>query len=183
METHKLSGKYAIAGLGMVVGVPEKELEKRQAEVPGHPMLAHAIPSPVLDLSAKDLEAEAARRAIEDAGLTNKDIDGAVHVHGGPRSGRGVVEHMDAFPRMLGLPVNFYYHCGRGGGWSTIGIVTALSFLELGLAKYVVIAGSREDWTRSHRRDVRDQGVRGQVNLASRRRHVGSDFWPDRRGA
>lgn len=167
METHALSGKYAIAGLGMVVGVPEKELEKRQAEVPGHPMLEHAIPSPVLDLSAKDLEAEAARRAIEDAGLINKDIDGAVHVHGGPRSGRGVVEHMDAFPRMLGLPVNFYYHCGRGGGWSTIGIITALSFLELGLAKYVVIAGSREDWTRSHRKDVRDQGVRGQVNPAT----------------
>ena len=119
METHALSGKYAIAGLGMVVGVPEKELEKRQAEVPGHPMLEHAIPSPVLDLSAKDLEAEAARRAIEDAGLINRDIDGAVHVHGGPRSGRGVIEHMDAFPRMLGLPVNFYYHCGRGGGWST----------------------------------------------------------------
>ena len=151
METHHLSGKYAIAGLGMVVGVPDKELEKRKAEVPGHPMLEHAIPSPVLELSAKDLEAEAARRAIEDAGLINKDIDGAVHVHGGPRSGRGVIEHMDAFPRMLGLPVNFYYHCGRGGGWGTIGIITALSFLELGLAKYVVIAGSREDWTQSHR--------------------------------
>ena len=57
METHRLSGKYAIAWLGMVVGVPEKALAQRKAELPGHPMLEHAIPSPVLDLSAKDLEA------------------------------------------------------------------------------------------------------------------------------
>ena len=56
--------------------------------MPGHPMLEHAIPSPVLELSAKDLEAEAARRAIEDAGLINKDIDGAVHVHGGRKRPR-----------------------------------------------------------------------------------------------
>jgi acetyl-CoA acetyltransferase len=163
----RLSGKYAIAGLGMVMGVPEKELAKRKAELPNHPMLEHAISSPLVGLSARELEAEAARRAIEDAGLENKDIDGAVHVHGGPRSGRGLVEQMDAFPRMLGLPVNFYYVTGRGGGWGTIGIITATSFLEWGLAKYVVIAGSKDDWTRSHRKDLRDQGYRGQVQPAT----------------
>ena len=108
-------------------------------------MLANAVRSPLGDLSAKDLEAEAARRAIEDAGLTTQDIDGAVHVHGGPRSGGGTTTHLDAFPRMLGRPVNFYYLVGRGGAWGTIGIASALSILELGLANYVVIAGSTED--------------------------------------
>ncbi len=149
-NSHRLSGKYAIAGLGMVIGVPDKELEQRRAALPHHPMLANAVGSPLGDLVAKDLEAEAARRAIEDAGLTVQDIDGAVHVHGGPRSGGGTTTHLDAFPRMLGCPVNFYYLVGRGGAWGTMGIVSALSFLELGLAKYVVIAGSTEDWTRSH---------------------------------
>jgi acetyl-CoA acetyltransferase len=164
METnHRLSGKYAIAGLGMVIGVPEKELEERQATLPDHPMLANAVASPLVDLVAKDLEAEAARRAIEDAGLTVQDIDGAVHVHGGPRSGGGTTTHLDAFPRMLGCPVNFYYLVGRGGAWGTMGIVSALSFLELGLAKYVVIAGSTEDWTRSHSSDFRGQGNRGHI--------------------
>lgn len=162
-----LSGKYAIVGLGMTIGLPKQELEKRRAALPDHPMLAHAVPSPLEGLTSKNLEAEAARRAIEDAGLSSKDIDGAVHVHGGPRSGRGLVEYMDAFPRMLGLPVNFYYVAGRGGGWGTIGIITSLSFLELGIAKYVVIAGSREDWTRSHKKDFRDQGYRGQVQPAT----------------
>jgi acetyl-CoA acetyltransferase len=158
-----LPGKYAIAGLGMVIGVPEEELQQRKAALPDHPMLANAVPSPLGDLTAKDLEAEAARRAIEDAGLTPKDIDGGVHVHGGPRSGGGTTTHLDAFPRMLGCPVNFYYLVGRGGAWGTMGIVSALSFLELGLANYIVIAGSTEDWSRSHSNEFRLQGNRGHI--------------------
>jgi acetyl-CoA acetyltransferase len=162
----KLSGKYAISGMGMVIGLPEKDLKQRKVKLPGHPMLDRAVASPLQGISARELEAEAARLAIEDAGLETKDIDGAVHVQGGPRSGRGASMQMDAFPRMLGLPVNFYYLVGRGGGWGTIGIITALSFLELGIAKYVVIAGSKDDWTRSHRKELRDQGYRGQVSPA-----------------
>jgi len=161
-----LSGKYAIAGLGMVMGLPEKELEKRKAQLHHHPMLDMAVPSPLQGITARELEAEAARLAIEDAGLEAKDIDGAVHVQGGPRSGRGATAQLDAFPRMLGLPVNFYYLVGRGGGWGTIGIITALSFLELGIAKYVVIAGSKDDWTRSHKKELREKGYLGQVKAA-----------------
>jgi acetyl-CoA acetyltransferase len=163
---HALSGKYSIVGLGRVVGVPQEELERRRRELPGDPELESAIAMPVEGLTARDLEAEAVRRAIEDAGLSQQDIDGAVHVYGGPRSGRGMSEQIDAFPRMLGLPVNFYYRAGRGGGWGTFGIATALSFLELGLARYVAIAGSRTDWTRSHQPSLRRQGFRGQVEQA-----------------
>jgi hypothetical protein len=119
-----LSGRYAIAGLGMVVGLPAKELAERKAKSQDW-HLEQAVPSPLEGLTARDLEAEAARRAVEDAGLNTKDIDGAVHVHGGPRSGGGMLEQNDAFPRMLGLPVNFYYRLGRGGAWGTFGITTA----------------------------------------------------------
>jgi acetyl-CoA acetyltransferase len=161
------SGKYAISGLGMVIGLPEKDLQERQEKLgTDNPYLRNAISSPLHGLTARDLEAEAARRAIEDAGLTNMDIDGAVHVYGGPRSGRGMLEQTDAFPRMLGLPVNFYYRAGRGGGWGTFGLTTALSFLELGIANYVVVAGSRADWTYSHRKEFRQAGYKGQVRAA-----------------
>ena len=150
----------------MVIGVPVEQLAKRREMLPGHPMLEMAIGTPLTGLTTRELEAEAARRAIEDAGLTTKDIDGAVHVQGGPRSGSGATEQLDTFARMLGLPVNFYYTAGRGGAWGTIGIITALSFLELGIAKYVVIAGSKDEWSRSHKTALREQGFKGQVRAA-----------------
>ena len=165
-----LTGKYAIAGLGMVIGLPAAELVERKAKSADW-QLEQAVSSPLEGLTARDLEAEAVRRAIEDAGLETKDIDGAVHVHGGPRSGGGMMEQNDAFPRMLGLPVNFYYRIGRGGAWGTFGIASALSFLELGVANYVAIAGSTDAWTASHRKRVREQGYVGHVPKA---RPVGS---------
>jgi acetyl-CoA acetyltransferase len=146
----------------MVIGIPANELAQRKA-TSQDPQLAHAVASPLAGLTARDLEAEAVRRAIEDAGLEAKDIDGAVHVHGGPRSGGGAMEQNDAFPRMLGLPVKFYYRVGRGGGWGTFGITTALSFLELGVANYVVVAGSTDAWTASHRKGIREAGYVGHI--------------------
>ena len=164
MSNH-LSGKYAIAGFGMLVGVPEKELEKRKSLCTPD-QLEQIVPSP-LTVTARDLEAEAVRRAIDDAGLSTKDIDGAVHIIGGPKSWQ-VMQHNDAFPRMLGLPVNFHYLVWRGGASGTFGLATALSFLELGVAKYVIVSGAREDWTRSHRREYREQGYVGRVHSDKR---------------
>jgi acetyl-CoA acetyltransferase len=139
----ELSNRFAIVGLGMIVG-PNDQYE------PGRSSLM--------------LEAEAARLAIEDAGLRREDVDGSVHVHGGPRSGRGMVEPADAYPRILGLPINFYYRCGRGGSWGTFGLATALSFLQIGAANHVVVAGSRTDWSRMQK--AKQRGWYGQVQEA-----------------
>jgi acetyl-CoA acetyltransferase len=114
--------------------------------------------------TARTMEAEATRLAIEDAGLSRANIDGYVHVHGGPRSGRGMSEPTDAPPRVLGLPINFYYRCGRGGSWGTFGLTTALSFLEYGLANYVVVGGSRDDWSRM--KGSKARGFFGQTSIA-----------------
>jgi acetyl-CoA acetyltransferase len=138
-----LLDKYAIVGLGMIVG-PNDSYE------PGR--------------TARTMETEATRLAIEDAGLTRADVDGYVHVHGGPRSGRGMSETTDAPPRVLGLPINFYYRCGRGGSWGTFGLTTALSFLEYGLANYVVVGGSRDDWSRM--KGSKARGFVGQTSIA-----------------
>lgn len=124
---HNLKDRFAIVGLGMIVG-PNDTYEAGR--------------------TARAMETEAARLAIEDAGLGREAIDGYVHVYGGPRSGRGMSEFTDAPPRILGLPINFYYRCGRGGSWGTFGLTTALSFLEFGLATHIVISGSRDDWSR-----------------------------------
>lgn len=125
--------KYAIVGLGTVLG-----------------------PQP--DKTARVISAEAARRAIEDAGLKREDIDGAIDLR---RSGGGGdrAQHSDAFPRMLGLPLNFFFQVGRGGALAGLGIATALSFLDRGIAKYVVLCGAVDDWSKAQK--GKEQGFRG----------------------
>jgi acetyl-CoA acetyltransferase len=60
--------------------------------------------------SARALQTEAARLAIEDAGLKREDIDGTINVllSGGEITGG---DWTDAFPRVLSLPIKF--HCAE----------------------------------------------------------------------
>lgn len=106
--------------------------------------------------------AEAARRAIEDAGLTTDDIDGAVDLR---RTGGGGdrANYSDPFPRVMGLPVNFYFTTGRGGALAGLGIANAMSFLERGIAKYVLLVGAVDDWSKAQK--SKQKGYRGMVNI------------------
>jgi acetyl-CoA acetyltransferase len=106
--------------------------------------------------------AEAARLAIQDAGLQPRDIDGSVDLR---RSGGGGdrASYADAFPRLLGLPVNFYFTTGRGGALAGLGITTALAFLDQGIARYVVLCGAVDDWTRAH--ESKQRGFRGMNHV------------------
>jgi acetyl-CoA acetyltransferase len=101
---------------------------------------------------------EAARLAIADAGLTPKDIDGAIDLR---RTGGGGdrASYVDAYSRMLGLNNCFYFVVGRGGALAGLGIATALSFLDRGIAKYICLMGAVSDW--SHAQETRKQGHRG----------------------
>ncbi len=126
--------KFAIVGLGMTKM--------------GH-MLGH---------SARALEAEAARLAIEDAGLKREDIDGCIHTR--VDAGGVTYEWTDCFPRILGLPVKFYFTLGRGGAVTALAIVAATQYLELGLAKYVLIAYGANDWSRSRKGEKRGMPTR-----------------------
>lgn len=117
--------KFAIVGLGIT----------KQGRLP--------------DLTPRMLETEAAKLAIEDAGLKPSDIDGAIHCHliGGSGS---VPEWQDSFARILGLPAKFLWFVGRGGAVSASSIVMATQALELGLAKYVVVVIGLDMWSRGH---------------------------------
>ena len=133
---HPSSGKYAIVGLGVVAG-PQ----------PGR--------------SERMVAAEAARRAIEDAGLTRKDIDGAIDLR---RSGGGGdrANYTDAYSRVLGLNNGFYFTVGRGGALAGLGIATALSFLDRGIANHVCLMGAVTDWSQSQ--ESRKHGHRGMTH-------------------
>lgn len=128
------AGKYAIVGMGVLAG-----------RFPGQSALA--------------LQTEAARRAIEDAGLRRQDVDGAINtrIEAGAGESRSWT---DAFPRVLGLPTKFYFTVQRGGAMTHLAIIAAAQLLELGLARYVLVAYGATDWSDSRsRRDRRERGV------------------------
>lgn len=130
-------GDYAIVGLGVVSG-PQQGLSERM------------------------VCAEAARRAIEDAGLERSQIGGAIDLR---RSGGGGdrANYSDAFSRVLGLPINFYFTIGRGGALAGLGAAAAASFLDRGIADYVCLSGAVTDWSRAQ--ESRKQGHRGMVSI------------------
>jgi acetyl-CoA acetyltransferase len=119
------------------------------------------IAGPQPGRSQRMMAAEAARLAIADAGLAISDIDGALDLR---RTGGGGdrASYSDAFTRVLGLPANFYFTVGRGGALAGLGIAAAASFLQRGLAKYVVLVGAVDDWSKSQK--TKAQGHRGMAH-------------------
>jgi acetyl-CoA acetyltransferase len=94
------------------------------------------------------LQSEAARIAIEDAGLDPAQVNGAIDLRLAPGSGE-VPSETDGFPRMLGLPCKTFFQIGRGGTGGIMSIVAAAKFLEIGAADYIVVAFGCKDWSRT----------------------------------
>lgn len=134
------SGQYAIAGLGITA----------VGHLPGRSLLM--------------LETEAARLAMEDAGLSAKDMGAAIQMSSD--SGGGMrPRNDDSFARVLNLPVNVYMeHVGRGGEYAAHALVMAMQLIDLGVANYVVCSGARDDWSASQRAKE-ESGRRGQTYI------------------
>lgn len=130
-----------------------------------------SITGPQLGRSRRMLTSEAARLAIEDAGLSRQDIDGAVEMRAAPGGGDRST-FVDAFTRMLNLPVNFYFPIGRGGALASLGIAAAYSFLERGMANYVLVAGATD--TRSRAEAAKLLGHRGRPHDREKEGYWGS---------
>ncbi len=109
------------------------------------------------------LEAEAARLALEDAGLTAQQIDAAIQCETDP--GGGIREkYDDSYARMLGIPAKVYFpSIGRGGETAIMAIVIATQLLDLGIANYVMVSGARDEWNRTHRDPNRKE--RGKTTM------------------
>lgn len=110
------------------------------------------------------METEAARLAIEDAGLQAKDIGAALQLLSDTGGGLRP-RHHDSFARVLNLPVSLYMeNVGRGGEYAAQALLIAGSLLDHGVADYVLCAGARDDWSRSQAAKAMS-GRRGQTFL------------------
>ena len=125
--------------------------------------------------TVRSIQVEAVRLAIKDAGLKREDIDGAVELPmfaGSSDRPRPT----DAFPRVLGLPVKFFYCAGRGGAMASMGIITATKFLELGIAKYVALVHAVTDWSDAQKVKEQVKGHRGMGGRIEKAGYWGKPF-------
>jgi len=88
---------------------------------------------------------EAIKNALDDAGLTNKDIDGVV-----VRGPDDVYAHHQLVAARLGVDANFSTSLDNGGASQILSIILAVMAIEAGIATTVVCGYGRDSWSRTH---------------------------------
>jgi acetyl-CoA acetyltransferase len=120
--------------------------------------------------SSLSLLEEAVRNALDEAGLTNKDIDGVV-----ARGPDDVYAYHQLFAARLGIDAAFSTSLDNGGASQILAIILAVLAIEAGLATTVVCGFGRDSWTRTHRNGI---GIAQNelIPAAQRPREHGPEF-------
>lgn len=126
----RLRDRYAIVGVG----------QSPLGEVPGSTSLG--------------LLTTAMKAAIEDAGLTNRDIDGIIS-----RGADDIYCHHQQMGQRLGINVNFSTSLDNGGASQIMAIAIACMAIDAGLCHTVVTGFGRNSWTRKNESEENRMGV------------------------
>ena len=121
-------------------------------------------------LNSLALLEEAIKNALDDAGLTNKDVDGVV-----VRGPDDVYSHHQLVAARLGIDVKFSTSLDNGGASQILAIILAVMAIEAGLATTVVCGYGRDSWTRTHS-DGRGHAQNDLIPAAQRPREHGPEF-------
>ena len=121
-------------------------------------------------LNSLALLEEAIKNALDDAGLTNKDVDGVV-----VRGPDDVYSHHQLVAARLGIDVNFSTSLDNGGASQILAIILAVMAIEAGLATTVVCGYGRDSWTRTHS-EGRGHAQNDLIPAAQRPREHGPEF-------
>lgn len=95
-------------------------------------------------VSSLSLLEEAVKNALDDAGLTNKDIDGLVC-----RGPDDIYAHHQMIGARLGINVGFSTSLDNGGASQILAIILAVMAIDAGLATTVVCGYGRDSWSRT----------------------------------
>jgi acetyl-CoA acetyltransferase len=121
-------------------------------------------------LNSLALLEEAIKNALDDAGLTNKDVDGVV-----VRGPDDVYSHHQLVAARLGIDVGFSTSLDNGGASQILAIILAVMAIEAGLATTVVCGYGRDSWTRTHS-EGRGHAQNDLIPAAQRPREHGPEF-------
>ena len=121
-------------------------------------------------LNSLALLEEAIKAALDDAGLTNRDVDGVV-----VRGPDDVYSHHQLVAARLGIDVDFSTSLDNGGASQILAIILAVMAMEAGLATTVVCGYGRDSWTRTHS-EGRGRAQNDLIPAAQRPREHGPEF-------
>jgi len=141
-----LRDRYAVVGVG----------QSPIGEVPG--------------VDSLSLLALAMKRAIEDAGLTNKEIDGIIS-----RGPDEVYTHHQHIGRILGVNPRFSTTLTSGGASQCAAVAMAAMAIEAGMCETVVAGYGRSTWLRTQKQGTR-QGSAGGLRLPSEAQDGAPEF-------
>ena len=113
---------------------------------------------------------EAIKNALDEAGLTSKDVDGVV-----VRGPDDVYSHHQLIAARLGIDVDFSTSLDNGGASQILSVILAVMAIEAGLASVVVCGYGRDSWTRTHQQG---KGIaeNSLIPAAQRPREHGPEF-------
>lgn len=107
-------------------------------------------------LNSLALLERAIKAALDDAGLTTRDIDAMV-----VRGPDDVYSHHQVMAQRLGIDLNFSTSLDNGGASQILSVILGVMAIEAGLATTVVCGYGRDSWTRTHANET----ARMQGNL------------------
>jgi len=142
-----LKDKYAIVGVG----------QSPIGEVP--------------ELDSVSLLAVAMKHAIEDAGLTNRDVDGIVC-----RGPDEVYTHHQPIGQALGINANYSLSLTSGGASQCAAVSLAAMAIEAGLCETVVCGYGRNTWSRTRGRKGSRTGRAAPLSLPGAAVQFGPEF-------
>ena len=114
---------------------------------------------------------EAIKNALDEAGLTNKDVDGVV-----VRGADDIYSHHQLVAARLGVDASFSTSLDNGGASQILSIILAVMAIESGLATTVVCGYGRDSWSRTHDKGGTGLAQNDLIPSAQRPREHGPEF-------
>jgi acetyl-CoA acetyltransferase len=114
---------------------------------------------------------EAIKAALDEAGLTNNDVDGVV-----VRGPDDVYSHHQLIAARLGVNASFSTSLDNGGASQILSIILAVMAIEVGLATTVVCGYGRDSWSRTHTKGGSGLAQNDLIPAAQRPKEHGPEF-------